>query len=140
MNKTTYRTGGRRELIAFLSQNPDRQFSTEELCCAVNGSTAHGKSSIYRHLMVLCSEEVVRKFRNEERNCNVYQYVGEACDCSQHFHEKCLRCGNLRHLDCEGSLEFTAHLLKVHGFAVDCGQSILYGVCAACREKEGRMA
>lgn len=140
MNKKTYRTDGRRELIAFLSQNPDRQFTTEELCCAVNGSTAHGKSSVYRHLTSLCREEVVRKFRNEDRNCNVYQYVGERCDCSRHFHEKCLRCGSIHHLDCEGSLEFTAHLLKVHGFAVDCGQSILYGVCAACREKEGGRA
>ncbi len=138
--KKVYNTGGRRELIEFLSQNPDRQFTTEELCLAVNGDTAHGKSSVYRHLTSLCQDEIVRKFRSEERNCSVYQYVGDRCDCGKHFHEKCLRCGQISHLDCTDSIEFAAHLLKEHGFAVDCGQSILYGVCAACRSQKGGQA
>ena len=137
MEKKSYQTKGRRELIAFLAKNPDRQFTVEELCLAVNGDTEQGKSSIYRHLTRLCESESVRKFRNEERNRSVYQYVGEHCDCSRHFHEKCLRCGTLRHLECDDSLDFAAHLLAVHGFAVDPGQSILYGVCASCRALEG---
>ena len=137
MKKSIYHTGGRQELIAYLTRNPDQQFTAEELCLAVNGSTEQGKSSVYRHLTGLCKEEIVRKFRNDERNCNVYQYVGEHCDCGSHFHEKCLTCGKLLHLDCDDSIEFAAHLLKAHGFAVDCGQSILYGVCADCRIKEG---
>ena len=140
MNKTTYQTRGRSELIAFLSKNPDRQFTTEELCQTLNGSTDYKKSSVYRHLAQLCRESVVRKFHSEARSCNVYQYVGEACDCGHHFHEKCLRCGNIHHLDCEGSLAFAQHLLQMHGFAVDCGQSLLYGVCADCRNKEGAKA
>lgn len=140
MKKNVYRTGGRQELIEFLSRNPDRQFTTEELCLAVNGDSERGKSSVYRHLTQLCQDEILRKFRNEERNCNVYQYVGEHCDCGSHFHEKCLRCGDLRHLDCTDSVIFIEHLLKVHGFAVDCGQSILYGLCASCRAKEGGRA
>ena len=137
MKKQTYHTNGKRELIDFLSQNPDRQFTTEELCEAVNGGSTHRRSSVYRYLAALCQDDVVRKFHSEDRSCNVYQYVGENCDCSHHFHEKCLRCGGIRHLDCEGSEAFTEHLLQKHGFAVDCGQSILYGICAACRAREG---
>lgn len=138
MTKKTYKTDGRTALIEFLSRNPDRQFTTEELCFAVNGDSESGKSSVYRHLTELCADETVRKFRNEARKCAVYQYVGKHCDCGRHFHEKCLRCGEIRHLECDDSLEFAAHLLQVHGFAVDCGQSILYGVCATCRKAEGR--
>ena len=137
MKSKTYNTDGRRVLIDFLKKNPDRQFTVEELCRAVNGDAESGKSSVYRHLGELCESDTVRKFRSERQNRAVYQYVGSGCDCHAHFHEKCLHCGALRHLDCDDSVAFAAHLLAVHGFEVDRGQSILYGVCAACRAAEG---
>ena len=137
MAQKNYKTEGREALISFLSKNPDRQFTTEELCTAVHGDVARGKSSVYRHLSELCAQETVRKFRSEEKNCSVYQYVGKACDCGKHFHEKCVACGSLRHLDCDDSLRFAAHLLAEHGFEIDCGQSILYGLCADCRAARG---
>ncbi|MBQ7346439.1 MAG: transcriptional repressor [Clostridia bacterium] len=136
MKKKNYRSDGRAALVEFLSQNPDCQFTTEELCLAVNGSETEGRSSVYRHLTQLCEDETVRKFRNEARKCAVYQYIGKNCDCGNHFHEKCTRCGRLRHLDCSDSAAFAEHLLLVHGFAVDRGQSILYGLCADCRAAE----
>ena len=139
MKSNTYNTAGRRALIEFFAQNPDRQFTAEELCMAVNGDKTTGMSSIYRHLRELCESEVLRKFRDDTDNRSVYQYVGKGSDCDSHFHEKCLRCGALRHLDCDDSIAFAAHLLAVHGFQVDRGQSILYGVCASCRARgEGR--
>ena len=135
MKKKSYQTKGRQELIRFLSQNPDRQFTTEEICVAINGDGEKGKSTVYRLLSTLCKEDVVRRFRNEEGSCNVYQYVGADCDCKLHFHEKCLDCGKLQHLDCHGTAEFARHLLAEHGFAVDCGQTVLYGLCADCRRQ-----
>ena len=135
MKKKVYRTEGRDRLIGYLSQHPDRQFTTEELCVAVNGDASSGKSSIYRRLSRLCEEQVVRKFRNDDLDMNVYQYVGSNCDCSRHFHEKCTSCGKIQHLDCSDSVSFALHLLNEHGFEIDCGQSILYGICADCREK-----
>lgn len=137
MKKQVYHTKGRHELIKFFSQNPDRQFSVEEICLAINQSAERGKSSVYRHLNELCNEKAVRKFQSGNSNRSLYQYVGEHCDCGKHFHEKCLQCGKLSHLDCSDSINFAAHLLREHGFAVDCAQSILYGLCADCRAKEG---
>ena len=136
MTKKAYHTDGKRALCDFLAQNPDRQFTTEELCLALHGNTEK-KSSVYRHLSELCEKDVLRKFRSEERNCALYQYVGKGCDCGSHFHAKCLQCGTIRHLACGDSLTFAAHLREEHGFAVDCGQSILYGLCADCRAKQG---
>ena len=137
MTRSNYKTVGRQRLIQFLSQNPDKQFSVEELCRLLNGSPEKGRSSLYRQLDELCQTDTVTKFRSDERGCNVYQYTGNSCDCGNHFHEKCLRCGKLHHLDCDDAMLFAHHLLTFHGFAVDRGRSILYGVCAACRKKEG---
>ena len=137
MKNKIYHTGGKQELIEFLAKNPDKLFSAEELCVAVYGERGHKISTVYRHLSSLCEEKTVRKSRNNGTNRSVYQYVGEKCDCRSHFHEKCLSCGRLHHLDCDDSVRFIEHLLSVHGFAVDCGESILYGLCAECRAKEG---
>ncbi|MBR2721525.1 MAG: transcriptional repressor [Clostridia bacterium] len=136
--KKTYQTAGKRELVDFLSRHPDRQFTTEEICLSLNGDTERGKSSVYRRLSVLCAESAVRKFRDEKSGRSVYQYVGSGCDCSQHFHQKCLHCGTVSHIDCKDSESFARHMLSEHGFLVDCGQSILYGVCRACREREAQ--
>ncbi len=104
----------------------------------LNGDTASGRSSLYRRLGELCQRDVLRVFRDEERKCNVYQYVGTGCDCREHFHAKCVRCGRIEHLHCGDSSEFAEHLMNDHGFRIDCGQSMLYGVCAACAQgREG---
>lgn len=136
--KKRYRTVGQQRLVDFLSAHPDRQFTAEELCMAINGSTV-GLSSLYRRLSALCDAETVRKFRNDTRGCAVYQYVGAACACRDCFHVKCQRCGKLAHLECGDSIGFARHLMSEHGFAVDCGQSVLYGVCKDCMKKlEGK--
>ena len=133
--KQTYNKHLRQSLLDYLVLHPDRQFTANELCQALTGSSERGKSSVYRHISALCNDGVLQKFRNDTADRNVYQYVGERCDCGSHFHEKCLRCGSLRHIDCADSTAFAQHLLLEHGFSVNCGQSILYGICAACREK-----
>ena len=130
-----YKTEGRERLVSFLSKNPDQHFTAEEICRAVHGGKA-AQSSVYRHLTELCANDVVRKFRDEETAKIRYQYVGDACDCRNHFHAKCTICGKIEHLACGDSAGFAAHLLKEHGFSIDCGQSLLYGVCADCRKGE----
>ena len=134
MPKKIYQTSGRQRLGKFFAEHPDAQFSTEELCTVINGDAEKGKSTVYRHLTELCRAEVVQKVHSAKRNCYVYQYVGADCDCRSHFHGKCIRCGALEHLGCHDSIEFAEHLLREHGFAVDCGQSILYGFCKTCRQ------
>ena len=137
MEKKTYQTEGRRRLGAFFAENPDRQFTTEEICTELNGSAEGGRSSVYRHLSELCSKEIIQKFYSTERRCHVYQYVGEGCDCRSHFHGKCIQCGAIEHLGCRDSKSFVDHLIEDHGFEVYCGQSILYGLCKQCRAEEG---
>ena len=135
MKKQPYHTKGRIALTEFFREHPDLQFSAEELFAAVQERADVGKSSVYRHLGELCESETVRKFHDKERGVSVYQYVGGGCDCRDHFHRQCVRCGRISHLDCHATEEFARHLLQDHGFSVDCGQTILYGVCAECQGK-----
>jgi Fur family ferric uptake transcriptional regulator len=135
MRKKRYKTAGREALIGFFRRNPDRQFTVEELYTEVNAEAPTGKSSLYRHLTELCGAEVLRKFHGGEGRGTLYQYIGAECDCKDHFHQKCTVCGRVSHLDCFASAEFAEHMLREHGFLINCGRSVLYGVCAACMRK-----
>ena len=134
MSKKVYKTEGRQRLMGFFEAHPDCQFTVEELCVSLNGDAQSGRSSLYRQLGELCREDVLRVFRSEDKKCSVYQYVGSGCDCREHFHAKCVKCGKIEHLHCGDSSEFARHLMDGHGFRIDCGQSVLYGVCARCNE------
>ena len=138
----TYKTAGRERLLRFLECHPDRQFLVDDLTEELNRQTEAGaheskssKSSLYRHLSELCDEGTVRKYRSDIQSAYVYQYVGRG-DCCHHFHLKCQSCGALFHLECAVSEELLTHIRSDHGFRVDSGRSILYGVCEACSKTE----
>ena len=130
-----YKTAGRQRLLNFLENHPDRQFTAEELCgeldLLASGENKTRKSTLYRHLSELCAEGTVRKYRSDTQSAYVYQYVGQG-DCTRHFHLKCQSCGQLVHLECAVSEELLSHISTHHGFEVDSGRSILYGLCNAC--------
>lgn len=128
-----YKTAGRQRLLDFLESRPDRHFTVEELSLEMDRQDGEisRKSTLYRHLSELCDEGVLRKYRSDTQSAYVYQYVGQG-DCCHHFHLKCVSCGALIHLECAVSEELLSHIQSDHGFRVDSGRSILYGLCEAC--------
>ena len=143
MEKKHYNTAGRARLVGYLKtvasdppQNADEIFNGLDTACKKDGCRAPGRRSVYRMLATLCEEGEVRKFPagNGEAGA-VYQHVGDHRHCDAHFHLHCLSCGDVLHLECHCSDEIASHLQKTHGFAVDRGQSVLYGLCAACAAK-----
>ena len=136
-----YTTVGKKKLVDFFVENPDRQFTADEIYEQVSAmgdktDKRPGKSSVYRQLSGLCEEHLVRRF-HADGNKYLYQYMG-ARDCAHHFHLKCVSCGELIHLECDMSEELLRHIRDDHGFLVDSGRSILFGVCERCR-KEGKL-
>ena len=132
----SYKTAGRRRLLAYLADHPDRHVTVDELAAELAASAAPsdkpiGKSTLYRQLADLCADGIVRKYRSDTQSAYVYQYVGQG-DCCRHFHLKCLSCNALIHLECSVSEELLSHISDHHGFEVDSGRSILYGLCEAC--------
>lgn len=143
MEKKHYNTAGRTRLAAYLKQIAAEPPKNAEdiyagLCrsCSAEGITAPGRSSVYRMLSSLCAEGAVKKFPTGNGDAtSVYQHVGEHRHCDAHFHLHCLSCGAVMHLECKCSDEVVEHLFGAHGFSVDRGRSILYGVCAACQQQ-----
>lgn len=142
MERKHYNTAGRQSLAAYLKKvaaQPPK--SAEEIYTGLctDCENAPGRSSVYRMLATLASEGEVQKFRaGDEQSGFVYQYVGSTRHCDTHFHLHCLACGNVLHLECKCGDEIAGHLLATHGFQIDRGRSVLYGLCAACAAREVR--
>ena len=143
MPKTTYKTGARTQLLSFFDQNSDRQFTADELCAhfsAPQSGKPIAKSTLYRQLDALCREGYLQRFDGTDpasgATVRYYQPSGENGGCRDHFHLKCLVCGALQHLECDQTLALLQHLAATHAFSVDCGRSILYGVCHDCQSAE----
>lgn len=143
MESKRYHTAGRAALVAYLMrQTKDKPASAEEIYSGLSAEKkAPGRSSVYRQLGELCEAGEVRRYRADPTGEGfVYQYVGKKQGCDGHFHLQCLRCGRVEHLHCACAETLREHLMLEHGFAVDSGHSVLYGLCALCAGKEARRA
>lgn len=135
MEQKQYKTAGKTQLLAYLSQNTAQspRSAGEIYAGLLAEGGASGRSSVYRQLAALVDAGEVKRHRAPAPATGyLYQYVGHAHRCDAHFHLHCLRCGGVTHLECGCGSEIAAHLRAAHGFHTDCGRTVFYGVCAAC--------
>ena len=133
-----YQTEQKKLLLAFLKAHSDRQFSAEELAQIFEGdegAPAMGKSTVYRLVVQMTEEGMLRRFPKTEGRGWLYQYH-QAHDCKGHLHLKCTGCGALLHLECGMGSELLSHIESTHQFKVDNTASVLYGLCASCRKTQ----
>ncbi len=117
------------QLVAFGA----RAVTAEEVMdCLRARAQAVGKTTVYRQLEKLVENGAARKILSLEGQA-LYQYVGDARACETHLHCRCVRCGELAHMDACCSY-LSAHLMEEHGFALDAGRTVLLGMCRECRE------
>ena len=126
-----YNTKQKQVLLNFLNGNKNRHLSIAEIANAVKDEGI-GKSTVYRRMTELCDDGVVRRFRGKDGKNVVYQFMDSDKNCNSHFHLKCTECGALQHLDCESMDKISNHIKEHHGFMVDIGTTILYGICSNC--------
>ncbi len=138
MEKKQYNTRGKTRLLQYLRACPDPQ-TTDEICAGLEQEQpAPGRSSVYRMLGELCRRGEVKRHRLPAPEAGyAYQYVGDAHHCDSHFHLHCVGCGAITHMECDCGTEIAARLRASHGFCVDAGRSVFYGMCAECI-KRGR--
>lgn len=136
---TSYKTKQKDQILDCLIKNKDRHITADEILNVLNEGKPHvGKTTIYRYLDKLVSQGVVRKYFIEGGKSACYQYMDENGACEEHFHLKCVDCGQLFHLDCEYLEEMDSHIREHHGFQVDNSKTVLYGRCGACAGKACR--
>lgn len=125
-----YNTQSRIRILDYLKENKDRTVDVNDirqaLDCDVNITT------VYRYLDKLTSDGTVMKYVAENGTRAVYQYVDRMRHCGDHLHMQCTKCGAIIHLDCDFMDELAEHILKEHGFHIQCRNSIIYGLCEKC--------
>ena len=126
-----YNTRRKRDMLAFLTGNPMKHYTLDELTQAMHedGIDA-GKTTVYRFVESLADQGRVRKYQNE--NGSYYQYIEDDAGCAAHLHLMCQECGALYHVDCHLVVELISHIRAEHNFELDARRTVLAGVCGEC--------
>ena len=130
-----YKTKQRDAVLKFFMDHADSCFTVRD----VYGQVDAGETTVFRAITSLTEAGLLRKFTvgSGRGECACYQY--DSCSGkSGHIHLKCEECGELIHMDCAFMETILSHFLNEHGFSVDCGRTVIYGLCAECREKKDR--
>ena len=136
MANNGYNTAARSRILGFLKENKDRTVNANDILNWLNNQGNDVNiTTIYRYLDKLTESGEVMKYIAENGTRAVFQYVGERQHCEEHLHLQCVRCGAILHLDCDFMEEISEHVLKDHGFQIQCKNSIIYGICSDCQGK-----
>lgn len=130
---TSYNTRTRQLILDYLTANRRHAVSAADIVAHLEAEGERtNPTTVYRYLDKLAGEHRVMKYVAGKGERAVYQYADEAHHCHEHIHLKCVRCGEIFHMDCHFMDEVRQHLQAEHGFTLQCEGSILYGVCRRC--------
>jgi len=128
-----YQTRQQEAIEALFRAHAEDCMTAEEVhkALAENGMDI-GKTTVYRAITRLCQTGSLRRYAAHDSGAAAhFQY--NPCR-ESHLHIRCTHCGALAHLHCDEVEAFSQHLTHHHGFALDEGQTILYGLCESCRQ------
>lgn len=128
-----YNTAGRRLLMDFLSSNPDRQFTVDQITAAVRKKGSVSKSAVYRNIGKLAEEGLVCRMPAFDGKKAAYRYAADS-ECLEHLHLKCVKCGKITHLEDAATQSIVRAALNKNGFSVNEKDSVLYGICRSCKK------
>lgn len=128
-----YTTVSRTKIMEFLEANCNRTVSVSDIQSFLKSEELEvNVTTIYRFLDRLAKDGKVIKYVAEKGSMAVYQYVENDRHCEHHLHLKCTKCGKVVHMECDFMEEIAEHIKEHHGFAIQCKNSIIYGVCKEC--------
>lgn len=129
---STYATKQRKILTDYLSSNPDKMLTADEIGDALEQSGI-SRSAIYRNLAELESEGKVRRSVREGSRKVYFQYT-DAVHCRGELHLSCKICGKTIHMDHEAADALVADIAGRERFEIDKADTVLFGVCGDCRK------
>jgi Fur family ferric uptake transcriptional regulator len=137
MTGISYATANRKKILEFLQASDERAVTAADVDAYLKEQNSEVNiTTIYRYLDKLAKDGTIIKYVAEKGCQSAYQYVQPERHCADHLHLKCVKCGRIIHLDCHFMHEISSHILEEHEFALQCKNSVLYGTCRECREKE----
>lgn len=126
----TYNTEQRSALLSFLNENPDKTFSAKEIAQALAGKNI-SKSSVYRNLAELESEQKIKRVTKAGSKESFYQFYDNS-ECKNHIHLSCIKCGKIFHLESAQTEKLVSEVEATDGFEISRGETTLYGTCKEC--------
>ena len=131
-----YLTRQRKSLLAYLAEHADESISAGEATRALARGNVSA-SAVYRNLAQLEREGKISRSSRPGSQEAYYRYT-DAEPCRGQVHLACLRCGMTRHMERADADRLAERLTETEDFALDRAGTILYGVCAECRNKGER--
>ena len=133
-----YKTNQRTRIMDYLMANRERPVSVQDIRGHLEKEeVSANKTTIYRYLEQLEDQGDVIRYTGDRGKMALFQYVDREHHCDAHLHLKCTECGAVTHLDCGFMEEIAEHMEKDHGFAIQCRNSVIYGLCARCQSRIG---
>ena len=126
-----YVTKQRRLLLDYLTEHADETLSAGRIAEDLSGDGI-SVSAVYRNLAELENEGRLHRATGSGKEQS-YRYSG-AESCRGCLHLSCTRCGRTFHMGRTDANRLVNAVAEAEGFALDRAETVLYGVCEACRE------
>lgn len=130
--KKQYNSKGRNTLLEFFKSHPHSEISIGKIVDELKLKGV-GESTVYRQVAGLCDEGILGRVNGNDGKSVLYRFIDKSNGCDSHFHLKCTNCGNITHLHCDKTGSFKTHIEAHHGFSVDFGHTVIYGICKNCK-------
>lgn len=126
-----YMTKQRKLLTDYLMQHIDENLSAGQIAEALSDTVS--QSAVYRNLSDMEAEGKLHRVMGGGREV-VYRY-SDSRTCSRSLHLSCKKCGKTVHMQQQLADALVTGVAESDNFAVDKGETVIYGTCAACRQK-----
>ena len=126
-----YMTQPRKRLLTYLHGHADETLSAGQIAQDLPEISV---SAVYRNLSALEKDGAVQKIAKAGTREVFYRYK-KAEECRAHLHLSCKKCGRTFHMDEAETEALVETVARLDGFAVDRGETVLYGLCEACQDQ-----
>jgi len=131
MMRSEFYNTKQKDIILNTIKNYTKEFTIKDLYKKLNENV--GLTTIYRLIDRLVKENKLSKYIGKD-NITYYQYL-EECHEDNHFYLKCVKCGDMVHIDCDCILDLSNHIVKKHHFEPSKEHIIINGICEKCNRK-----
>ena len=128
----TYKTKQRQALLQYLEQHMHEELSAGEIAEALAQQDI-SRSAVYRNLSALEQEGKVRRSMRSGSREATYRF-SDCAECRTCLHLRCTKCGRTFHMETQNADALIQSVQRTEGFAIDRAETVLYGVCSACRK------
>ena len=129
-----YMTQPRKRLLTYLHSHADETLSAGQIAQDLPEISV---SAVYRNLSALEQDGAVQKVAKAGTREVFYRFK-KAEECRAHLHLSCKKCGRTFHMDEAETEALVEAVAKLDGFAIDRGDTVLYGLCNGCQETKSK--